>query len=311
MTIPSSPAGVLDRAVALTEGVCRLPAVAVPPWADQAAQVLTLVADRSLACVFVGQIKPTGAIEHLETAGAAAGRGVTTDTSLALTLRSTVERLSELGFEPPRPSGHTATADELIGPAWSRRGMGSAWPAGACHTLIISAHPLGDPDLERYLIAGVGIVGPGEQGSPESRRATELMNAVMPALARRALLAIGPRVSGSGRWLTDREQAVLERLALGHSVREIADEIGRSPHTVHDHVKSLHRKLDASSRGELVARALGYIDDAHRVLGTLGSQIAEPKPIGASPAEGVRAAARGTDSLAEPKPGVGSPHTNR
>lgn len=58
--------------------------------------------------------------------------------------------------------------------------------------------------------------------------------------------------------MTDREQDVLERLILGRSVREIAEELGRSPHTVHDHVKSLHRKLDASSRGELVARALGH-----------------------------------------------------
>jgi len=82
----------------------------------------------------------------------------------------------------------------------------------------------------------------------------------MPRLARRAALALGLRRTSSGSWLTGREQQVLEQLTLGRSVREIAEDIGRSPHTVHDHVKSLHRKLSASSRGELVARALGYLD---------------------------------------------------
>jgi len=70
------------------------------------------------------------------------------------------------------------------------------------------------------------------------------------------VLALGD--DGDTKWLTQREQIVLEQLTLGLSVRQIADELGRSPHTVHDHVKSLHRKLNASSRGELVARALGH-----------------------------------------------------
>ena len=51
---------------------------------------------------------------------------------------------------------------------------------------------------------------------------------------------------------------ILVELVSGASVREIAERIDRSPHTVHDHVKSLHRKLNASSRGELVSRYLGF-----------------------------------------------------
>lgn len=64
---------------------------------------------------------------------------------------------------------------------------------------------------------------------------------------------------GEVQWLTPREQDVLELLVEGKSVREISDELSRSPHTVHDYVKSLHRKLGASSRGELVARVLGHV----------------------------------------------------
>ena len=60
-------------------------------------------------------------------------------------------------------------------------------------------------------------------------------------------------------WLTAREQEVLDHLALGRSVREIAAVLQRSPHTVHDHVKSLHRKLGANTRGGLIPRAIGLI----------------------------------------------------
>ncbi|MEO0511473.1 MAG: LuxR C-terminal-related transcriptional regulator [Planctomycetota bacterium] len=78
---------------------------------------------------------------------------------------------------------------------------------------------------------------------------------VARALAKRTSIALGSE--GPTKWLTDREAEVLEHLTLGQSVREIAELLDRSPHTVHDHVKSLHRKLHAKSRGELVALALG------------------------------------------------------
>jgi DNA-binding CsgD family transcriptional regulator len=88
-----------------------------------------------------------------------------------------------------------------------------------------------------------------------------IVTAAMPVLARRALVAVGAGRTSSGDWLTAREQLVLERLALGMSVADIAAETGRSTHTVHDHVKSLHKKLGASSRGELISRALGHITE--------------------------------------------------
>ena len=78
-------------------------------------------------------------------------------------------------------------------------------------------------------------------------------------IAERAAIAIGGQRSTRGRWISEREREVLDLLVLGLSVRQIAEELGRSTHTVHDHVKSLHRKLRANSRGELVARALGHL----------------------------------------------------
>ncbi|MEL6741849.1 MAG: helix-turn-helix transcriptional regulator, partial [Planctomycetota bacterium] len=116
-------------------------------------------------------------------------------------------------------------------------------------------------------------------------------------------LALGDDRNSSTRWLTAREQEVLEKLTLGMSVREIAETIGRSPHTVHDHVKSLHRKLNATSRGELVARALGYIDaqgrtaEAKAPLGDRAKSeveraVREGEPAGATPVVPARQTAR-------------------
>jgi len=53
------------------------------------------------------------------------------------------------------------------------------------------------------------------------------------------------------------EYRVLERIILGHTINAIARDLDRSPHTVHDHLKSLHRKFHAKTRGELIARVLG------------------------------------------------------
>ncbi|MCC6623516.1 MAG: hypothetical protein IT385_19805 [Deltaproteobacteria bacterium] len=46
------------------------------------------------------------------------------------------------------------------------------------------------------------------------------------------------------------------RLCRGLSEKQIAAELGMSPHTVHDHVKRLHLRFGVQSRGELIARAL-------------------------------------------------------
>ncbi|MEM7807371.1 MAG: helix-turn-helix transcriptional regulator [Planctomycetota bacterium] len=54
--------------------------------------------------------------------------------------------------------------------------------------------------------------------------------------------------------LTDRQREVLDRLLAGDSEKEIAGRLGISRHTVHGHVKDLHRLHAVCSRGELLAR---------------------------------------------------------
>lgn len=55
--------------------------------------------------------------------------------------------------------------------------------------------------------------------------------------------------------LSPRQRQVVERAIAGASEKEIAAELGLSPHTVHDALKAAHRKLGVRSRAELVALA--------------------------------------------------------
>jgi len=72
-----------------------------------------------------------------------------------------------------------------------------------------------------------------------------------------AASAVPPALS-----LTPRQQAVLQRLALGRTSRAIAKELGIAERTVKDHLAVLYGRLDASTRAEAVARAaaLGLLD---------------------------------------------------
>jgi len=58
----------------------------------------------------------------------------------------------------------------------------------------------------------------------------------------------------AGARLTPRQRQVLARLTAGASEKELAYELNVSPHTVHEHVKAIHRAFGARSRGELLAQ---------------------------------------------------------
>ena len=55
--------------------------------------------------------------------------------------------------------------------------------------------------------------------------------------------------------LTERETDVLQRVAKGYTMPEIALQFGLSKHTVADHIKQVYRKLDVSSRAEATLEA--------------------------------------------------------
>jgi DNA-binding CsgD family transcriptional regulator len=74
---------------------------------------------------------------------------------------------------------------------------------------------------------------------------------------------VAPGASGSAVpfvSLSPRMRQTLERLLVGDSEKEIAARLGLSPHTVHVYVKTLYRRFNVSSRGELFAVVTGRRD---------------------------------------------------
>lgn len=268
----------MEAAVRVTEGICAVPGVATQNWCDQAASALLPLGRAVTAMVMIGHLEENGRMsqrpEATGVAGAYTAEVTTTvgrtaaasavvhadpgDASLS-SLRASVDQARELGWAPMRPGawGVRAGTPESLGvhPGWRTSQLGRRWEPIGASTLLLASVGLPGPAPERMLIVEVGVVS----GTMLPMEATGVLTATLPLLARRLIGAIGETPTTSSDWLTQKEQVVLNHLLMGKSVREIAQELERSQHTVHDHVKSLHRKLKANSRGELVARALGHL----------------------------------------------------
>lgn len=270
---------VVGRAVDAAAGVCSLPAVATLDWCDRAAEALGSAADRSVSTVMiaaVGEGLRTGTPDAIGAAATPGLRARSLDATLGhdirqalATIRSRAYRLGGVEFLGGLPEGSGIVAGTLdkLRPEWRREAVGRVWAGVARGDVAVAAAWL-CPAERRLLVAQVAMTEP-EQSADE---AAQVLAGVLPRLAARAQASIGPTASNPRCWLSPREQDVLELLVLGRSVKEIAAELGRSPHTVHDHVKALHKKLDASTRGGLIARALGLSDRRSRREGSEGEE---------------------------------------
>jgi DNA-binding CsgD family transcriptional regulator len=58
--------------------------------------------------------------------------------------------------------------------------------------------------------------------------------------------------------LSRRQRDILVGLVQGDSEKQLALRLGISRHTVHDHLKTLHRRMEVSNRGELLGKCLKY-----------------------------------------------------
>jgi DNA-binding CsgD family transcriptional regulator len=66
-----------------------------------------------------------------------------------------------------------------------------------------------------------------------------------------------PPLIASAEALSARERDIVSYVALGFTNRQIALALGTSPHTVHSQMKNIFRKMDVSTRAELVGRTVG------------------------------------------------------
>ena len=282
--------GILGGLARSVEAVFELPAVPTLDWCDRAAVAAATLLEPGIALITIGTLTESGDLVEHEVTGVGVRQspgelsrarplhrdeiGYRGEDSRVGALRVRASGLRKLGIRltgDQRLGATIGTLDQLPGAA-EGGDLAQLWEGLELGQPVVAVVPLGVPEDGRVMIVQIASCEPGGEIEPIMQRA---MAALLPALERRTVQSLGTERAESTRWLTEREQLVLEHLALGKSVRQIAEELGRSPHTVHDHVKGLHRKLGASSRGELVARALGHT----RVAGGQASVQTEAKPV--------------------------------
>ena len=310
-TMDTENTGNLDRLLGgLARGVDavhRLPAVATLDWCDRAAWAAAALFEPALAVVTVGTLSESGELTVNEVSGVAArlplpqadrarpvkryAFGIRGEDGRVGTLRVRAARLKKLGIRIPFEDRRQPIAElleDLPGAEAVRMGdLPKLWSNLEVDRVAVSVSRLGPVEAGRVIITQVTPLQPHARLTANDAR---VLAAFAPVLTARAELALGTEPTEQTRWLTQREQMVLDHLTLGKSVRQIADDLGRSPHTVHDHVKGLHRKLGASSRGELIARALGHVASEIAPVQT------EPKPAQ------TEAQTVGSTGSIEPKP---------
>lgn len=256
---------VLEVARHLAIRIERLPAVATLDWCDLAAECISAEIGGTVCVVMIGSVSETGEVDQVEAVGVATGdagpasslRSATTPEILQ-SIRTEVEQLRRVPIE--RGNSPAVSLSALLGDTWRESACAMVFGAAVPNDVAVCIHGVADAPRGRsvvILLACVGDCDPISKPQFSPYRLEQLWSATAH-IAERAAIAIGPERSTRGRWISEREREVLDHLVLGESVREIALSVGRSAHTIHDHVKSLHKKLGASSRGELVARALGY-----------------------------------------------------
>lgn len=263
-TAPSVGTEHLRSAVEVAAAIASLPAIATQDWCARAAAALRSVRPQSIVAVTLSVLGPRGSIVQLEATGAVGtdplGRPLEGD-AVHPEHAPGLEWWLETDLTPAPTSSGGAILHELnCYPRWIDSPAGRRWARLGISDLIVGVCPIPGAAPGRCLSIELGAPGGGTLAAAE----LEVVKASLGLLARRALLAFGLERSTPLSRLTYREQQVLDHLSLGKSVKEIAQDLARSPHTVHDHVKSLHRKLNASSRGELIARALGHLASTGR-----------------------------------------------
>lgn len=233
----------------------RLSAVPFEGWCDKAAEMLATKAPEAIISVTVARFEPNGALRKVYCEGTrypesidgrarekSAGISKADLSSLNWWIRSDKPAVALLRDLPKNEN-------------WVSSPSGAQWNAFDVQHMIVGLGKIPGANEQKHIAIEIGY--PRGSESAPSHACAAVLRAVMPLLCGRAGLAFNTYYNGL--MITNREIEVLEELINGRSVRQIAEALGRSEHTIHDHVKSLHRKLGASSRGELIARALGHL----------------------------------------------------
>lgn len=137
-----------------------------------------------------------------------------------------------------------------------------------CLAVVVTIY---DDDEHLFPALQAGAFGYLLKEQPREALAAQLLRIangeppLSPPIARRVLSWFGqarapvPPVPLAGETegarLTERETEVLQRVAKGYTLPEIAQQLALSRHTVASYIKQIYRKLDVSSRAEATLEA--------------------------------------------------------
>lgn len=249
----------LGSAVEIAYETNELAAIPYEGWAHRAAEMLNTKAPGCIVAVTVASFEPTGALRDVFSEGAfyPAWADETHKPSHRISKRD----LKSLNWWIRTEKSAVAQLHNLpANPDWVGSAAGAQWNSYNIHNMLVGLCKLPGMHPDRYIVIEFGFLKSDEKlGSDCSL----VLGSVMPLLGARGSLAFNSAADLS--MVTSRELEILGQIALGKSVKQIANSLDRSEHTIHDHVKSLHRKLNASSRGELVARTLGHLSPENSI----------------------------------------------
>lgn len=290
------------------DSIGRLPGVATLDWCDRAAAAFCRMHHPSAAMAALVSMDGKGFIEKIEVAGcamsvaqpdgplndgmtnhgpqspASAGQRPTTrrpmaDAANVSHLRESLKEGDWIGWNVGGLSENlwfvsTASQQGLLG-ARGESPLMRRWEPYGVTDILLGAVTLPGRSAGRFLLIEIAS---SDSAFRSSEREQAVMAAALPMLSQRLHAAVGDEVVDKHTWLTPREELILWHLVAGKKVPQIASELHRSVYTVHDHVKSLHRKMGASNRGQLVARALGHLGPASLPIDADSSDVAPGEP---------------------------------
>lgn len=205
----------------------HVPCVAVADWPTRAARAMLIPEVPSAVVIAVMELTPRARAWQASHAGAAASVATEClDRLMCDAAHLSLPPWPEVQFHADRPAKDSPIFSQFCG------GQGS---------IVLCGYRLNEL---RALIAQVWH--PATSSNPGRIAKVE---AAFELLSRKAARAFGS--NGPVAWLSERETKVLDLLADGLTVAEIAEHLGRSNFTVHDQVKNLYRKVGVHNRTSL------------------------------------------------------------
>jgi DNA-binding CsgD family transcriptional regulator len=130
----------------------------------------------------------------------------------------------------------------------------TTWYASALASDRFRRHDCDDFILAMCAVPGAGVICSLELFRPWGAARFAARERLLVQLVQEELSRDFEASAAPLRRLSPRQRQVLALLQRGHSEKQVAAELGVSPHTVHDYVKALYRSHGVTSRGELLAQ---------------------------------------------------------